>query len=425
MAKKGIKLFIVSLMLSGSLFLSGCSAVDFIGGAVEMETLPAESILEEYLTTAENILPETEESFFAETEESSFAEAISANYAYNCLSESEKLWYRDITEILGGMKEKEKLSDEGIDAGLTETDIDKIFQCVLIDHPEFFYVEGYTYTKYSRQDELTKIEISGTYSMGLEEAKLRSEQIENAVRVILAGIPADAGEYEKVKYVYETLIANTEYDLKAADNQNIYSVFIGKASVCQGYAKATQYLLSRLGVECTIVMGNVNSGEGHAWNLVKVDGNYYYMDTTWGDASYQMEDGTDSLEVGTPPEINYDYLCVTTEQLLRTHTLGGIIPVPECTAMDANYYVREGVYFTAYNEEQLRVIFTKAAELGRTDVTLKCADSATYQNMNDILITQQGIFDYLNSPDGAIAYSLNEQQLSMTFWMTNDGQNTF
>ena len=109
----------------------------------------------------------------------------------------------------------------------------------------------------------------------------------------LRGIEEAASEYDKVKAVYEAVIFSTNYDLSAADNQNIASVFLGGASVCQGYAKATQYLLNHLGVMCTLVQGTVDTGEAHAWNLVQVDGDYYYVDTTWGDASYRMENGSE------------------------------------------------------------------------------------------------------------------------------------
>ena len=97
----------------------------------------------------------------------------------------------------------------------------------------------------------------------------------------MSGADEEADQYAKVKYVYDTIIRETDYDPASPDNQNVYSVFVNNRSVCQGYAKAIQYLLNRLGVECTLVLGTVESGEGqegHAWNLVKVDGEYYYVD---------------------------------------------------------------------------------------------------------------------------------------------------
>lgn len=356
-----------------------------------------------------------------EEQELSFEEASPGHFAYDSLNETEQIWYRNINRVLGRMQEKQELSETGIEGGLDENCIDKIFQCVLNDHPEYFYVVGYTYTKFTRADRLVKIEFSGTYSMNGQDAVQRREEIEAAAAPILQGISREAGDYEKIKYVYETIIRGTEYDLGAPDNQNVYSVFVNKASVCQGYAKATQFLLNRLGIECTIVMGTVDTGEGHAWNLVRADGSYYYVDTTWGDASYQTEGSIMEAGVERLPEINYDYLCVTTQQLLRTHTLGGVVPMPQCVAMDDNYYVREGAYFTSCSEEQLRNFFTSAGESGRDEVTLKCADYNTYAEMNRQLIEQQGIFDYLDNSDRTVAYAQNEKQLSMTFWVTNEG----
>lgn len=342
-------------------------------------------------------------------------------YARSKLNAAEQLWYGDIEEILGNYQLQVELSKEGLEAGLTEENIDKIFQCVLNDHPELFYVDGYSYTKYTRyglEDEIDSIEFSGRYSMEQETAALHRKQIQEAVGRILAGIDSDADEYEKVKYVYDTLIRETDYQLDAPDNQNIYSVFVNHLSVCQGYAKATQYLLNRLGVECVLVLGTVNNGEGHAWNLVNVDGSYYYVDTTWGDASYQPEENGSSA-MFSKPEINYDYLNVTTAELVRTHTIGGEVPMPVCNATAANYYVKEGALFTDYDREQMATLFDRKLSEGMTDVTIKCSSFACYQKVMEALIDRQDIFHYLSGMGDTVAYTKNDTQLSLTFWVTN------
>ncbi len=342
----------------------------------------------------------------------------SSDYFYDRLSAEEQNWYQDILHALGGMIGKVRLSEEGLEAGLDENCIDRIFQCVLNDHPEIFYVDGYTYTKYSRDNKTVSIIFAGNYQLSEEEVLARKQEILKSAQVILTGIDDKASDYDKVKYVFETIIRNTEYDLAAPDNQNLYSVFVGGASVCQGYAKATQYLLNHLGVESTLVQGKVDNGEGHAWNLVRVDGSYYYVDTTWGDASYRMEDGV-GVDAGFMPEINYDYLCVTTEQLLRTHIPESIVPMPECVDMTANYYVRQGALFHSYDKEQMEELFVQAAEQGKNDVTVKCANYDCYQQIKSALIDEQDIFKYLSSENSSISYAHNDKQLSLTFWVTN------
>ncbi len=397
---------------------TGCAGIDF------RHDVPRDYALSEEVSVS---VPGTEEPPMEE--ETSVEEEPAVNflmeeacpYACGSLSETEQIWYHDMERILGSFGGQENLSEEGLDAGLDEESIDKIFQCVLSDHPELFYVDGYSYTKYSRGGVITAVEFSGTYNVDLDTAVKRAETIGLAAEQILAGIGTEASDYEKVKYVYDTLICQTDYDLNAEDNQNIYSVFANHTSVCQGYAKATQYLLNRLGVECALVLGTVETGEGHAWNLVKVDGNYYYMDTTWGDVSYQIEENATEGGGGfSMPEINYDYLNVTTEELLRTHSIESEVPMPICVAIEANYYVREGAYFTFYDEEQMAALFQAAIDSGRRDVTIKCADAACYSEIVAGLIDGQEIFRYLSDEEGRIAYAQNEKQLSLTFWVTNE-----
>ena len=331
-------------------------------------------------------------------------------YAYSCLSDEEKALYQELYAIL-----KEQDSDVEVSTCDIEM-VDNVFQYVMTDHPELFYVDGYSVNKYMQGEELKKLTASGTYTYSPEEVADLREQIGSCVDKILQKVPAGGGEYEKVKFVYEYLIEHTEYDLAAEDNQNICSVFLNQRSVCQGYAKAAQYLFDKIGIYSTLVTGTVSSGAGHAWNLVRVDGEYYYVDPTWGDASYVMGEG-DSGYQGNPPSINYEYLCVTTEQLCRTHTIDPVIPMPECNSMKNNYYVREGAYFEAADMEKVRGLFEKSYENGTECVTLKCADDDVYRELQRRLIEEQEVFHYLHSEDRQVAFSDNPKQNSLSFWL--------
>lgn len=339
-----------------------------------------------------------------------------SRYAYDVLSEAEKIWYRDMENILGDMAEGRKLSAEGLKKGLTTEEIDRIFQSVMLDHPELFFVDGYSYNSYTSGDLLLNVEFSGNYNVDRDTALRKQQEILASADAVLAGAPVSGDDYAKIKYVYETLIRGTDYDSQAPDNQNIYSVLVGGLSVCQGYAKATQFLLNRLGVECTLVQGTVR-GERHGWNLVKADGDYYYVDTTWGDASYKSaEDGNAAVV----QDINYDYLCVTTQELFLTHSLDDPGSMPLCTALQDNYYVREGAYFTEMDEEQLRLLFERAVPENSYFVTLKCADRECYDQILQSMIAESRIFEYYARKSESVVYIQNDRQLSLTFWMTNE-----
>ena len=402
-----------------ALLQTGCGIKEYL--PVTLKTPEDEKILTIELLESEMSQPPSEsleEEVAIEVSED-FDDPAQWTYSYEQLGDEEKSWYRGINASLLGMADTPVLlSDEGLEGGLTEEDIDRIFQCVLLDHPEYFFVTGYQYTKYTRGDELVSIEFIGSYSMDKQTALTRKAEIEERAGVLLEGIAPDASDYEKVRYVYEAIIKNTDYNLEAPDNQNIYSVLCGTSSVCQGYAKTAQFLLNRLGVNTTLVLGSVKDGEGHAWNLVQVDGEYYYLDTTWGDASYQMVN-MDSNNVKLPT-ISYDYLCVTTADLLRTHTPQPIVPLPECTKTDANYYVREGCYFSSFDENQIGSLIEKTVTLGREELHFKCSDETVYGAFKDKLIEGEGIFDYLGDSYSTVAYTQNDRAFLLTFWMTKE-----
>lgn len=396
MKKTGV-LLLCMLLLSGALLYVSGSLPERESRLYRQEEVGAEQTMEKL---PEQVLARTDDTLRGAQENC---------YAFGRLTKEEQDLYLEILDALLYFRENVKLST--CDREL----ISRIFQCVLNDHPEIFYVEGYTYTEYTLGTLLKKITFTGSYSISREEAEQKQVQIEDYVNQCLAEMPEDADEYGKVKYIYEYLIHHTDYDAAAKDSQNICSVFLERKSVCQGYAKATQYLLNRVGIFSTLVLGRVVGGEGHAWNLVRIDGQYYYVDTTWGDASYQAV-GSD-YPAGKIPTINYDYLCVTTEQMEQTHTFENVVDLPVCTATDANYYVREGVYFEEWDEERVAKIFADSYRKGEAYVTLKCAGEAVYQKMRKTLIEEQGIFGYLDCQGGSVSYVENEKQYSLSFWL--------
>lgn len=436
----------VAILLGMMLCLTGCGAdalelsADELYARLEGETLPETKtlLLEELESQSAN---STVSGNGAEKDDENAPEKYSISmgdcllnpkadtYAKRGLNVAEKLWYQDMEQILGYVRKGVKLSEAGLKAGLDEQDVDRIFQCVLDDHPELFYVEGYTYTKYTRGNQTIAIEFTGTYSQDAEMIYARKAEIEQVVLELLEPVKKEKDDYVKIKYVYDTLIERTDYDLEAEDNQNIYSVFVNKASVCQGYAKAFQYLLNRLGVSCTLVQGTVaETGEGHAWNLVKSNGAYYYADPTWGDISYQKDgytgqEDTEGEEVlgereEKLPEISYDYLCITTAQLLKTHNPLRPAELPECKAVRDNYYVREKAYFTEYDEEQFAELVDKRLEEGKCEISFRCSDETCYGQMKEALLERQEIFSYLaGSGIRSFVYSCNDSQLTFTFFM--------
>ena len=375
------------------------------------ETISEERIIEESVSetveTGEDIAKSNTEDV---TEVTEFApEHEITHVIYEKLTQDEQQIYQEILESLLTFEKGTVLSTT--DSSV----IDKVFTAVMLDNPDIFYVDGYKYTEFTRDDKVERIEFTGKYLYEDEEILKRQALIDSRVSDILAGMPDTKDEYLKVKYLYDTLVTQTEYDLQSVDNQNICSVFLNGKSVCQGYAKALQYLAGKAGMECCLVIGNVIGGESHAWNLISVNGSWYYLDATWGDASYLFGD-QEPVEKAHSSVINYDYLCVTTKQLLLTHNPDMPIELPECISMADNYYVREGLYFTGYDAQRLSDIFTKAIANGQETVTFKCSDSTVYDEMGRILLDEQKIFEFMGS-NGTIAYTDNEQQGIFTFWL--------
>lgn len=264
-------------------------------------------------------------------------------YYYNLLEEEEKHIYY---QIYDGLLHQEK----EITVDLAENDKFLWFvDMVLYDHPEIFWLEnGYQYTTYN-----TYIVMEPKYSCEGEEKNQKQGQIDQVVNQILVELNAYESQYEKIKYVFEYLVKNVDYVEGSSDNQNMYSALVNGQSVCAGYAKATQYILQQAGMETLFVTGQITDSGSHAWNIVKCDGKYYHVDTTFGDSGYQNELLEDESALALPEEFQciYNYLCCSDVQIYRNRTADEDLKLPVCDSDELNYYALNGLYFETYSDE--------------------------------------------------------------------------
>lgn len=134
-------------------------------------------------------------------------------------------------------------------------------------------------------------------------------------------------EYEIVKAIHDYLVFNVDYDY-----ENLYAdtlpdtaytaegALLLHSAVCEGYARAFNYLCEQAGLESLMVYGSANDGTtvlSHAWNQVRVDNAWFNVDVTWDDPLVNGELVSDGSN------IIYDYFLVPDSSLEGTHTAEG------------------------------------------------------------------------------------------------------
>ena len=307
-------------------------------------------------------------------------------YVYGQLTEEEQLVYDEMLDAI--LNHREEVTVATLDKDV----LAKMYEAIMADYGGLFWVDGYSYTEYSRAGVLTGLKFAPKYTMDEAARQETQAAIDEKVDVLLGGISSEDSDYQKARFIFDTLVRTVNYDLNAENNQNIISVFLNHETICQGYAYATQYLLEKLGISCTTVLGNVSDGP-HAWNLVQLDGAYYYMDTTWGNSQY-LSRQSEQKESVLSKYVDYNYFGATTADIMQSHTPDSRIPLPECTAVKDNYYVHEGRYITEWNQDVIGALFGTAYNNREEMMQVKFASVDLYEQAMQYFVEEYGIAKY-------------------------------
>ena len=302
-------------------------------------------------------------------------------YAYQQLNAEEQSTYDQIYDCINNHTYKISLSTKDKDV------LAKAYEAVMADYGGLFWINGYQYNTYTNKNNIVGLEFEPKYTMSKDQRDIYQAKIDDVADEWLSGISMSDSDFDKAVYVFETLIEKVDYDTNSEENQNILSVFIHQKTVCQGYADAAWYLLDRLGISSTIVTGTANN-ESHAWNLVHLDGAYYFMDVTWGNSRY-LNTNND-----TTKRVNYAYLAMTTEEISQNHIITTSFEVPECLSNADNYFVHNGLFYESYAVDAIGAKLRESYESNETEISLKFSNSDLYGRVVNYFLEEKHISDY-------------------------------
>lgn len=158
---------------------------------------------------------------------------------------------------------------------------------------------------------------------------------EQAEKVLNEVVKDGMSDYEKELAVYAWVVNNVDYDWNHQDRMKTtpresftpYGGLVNHKAVCLGYATTFQLLMDLAGVECITVPGAAfSSREDHAWNMVRINAQWYCVDVTW-DANYREQGGASHQE-------DWSYFNVTSDYMADTDHQWDYANTPEATAAD-------------------------------------------------------------------------------------------
>lgn len=219
-----------------------------------------------------------------------------------------------------------------------ESELKKEYQSaietLIYENPEIFYLDAtsmyiniekvikITSTKYNVYiDNGSKPNYLAEGFNSKEDIDTYQTKIEKVRDYIVKNIK-DKNDYEKIKLTHNYLRDTINYESTISKNNiyDIYGALVLRECVCEGYAKAFQYIMNEVGIDNVIVIGtgtnSMGKTENHAWNYVKLDKKWYAVDVTWDDPML-IGDGI------IPEKSKYKYFLKGSKTMNENHFISG------------------------------------------------------------------------------------------------------
>ncbi len=254
------------------------------------------------------------------------------------------------------------------------------------------FISSWKYLSGSNTFALT---ISYRYSKNMFAQKQQNaKDTINKARVTVATlILSGMSEYNKEKTLHDYIINNTRYDYEnylkntiPDESFSAHGCLVRGVAVCEGYSKAMKLLCDLSSLECTVVSGKSKcSGtlEGHAWNIVKIDGEYYHLDVT----------NDDPVAKNGGNILTYYYFNLPDSEMALSNVWDRTA-YQKCTSVKNSYYYKNSML--ADNRNAFDNAVKTALEMRKSIIELKVSDysEARYSNLSDVIFKTNTVLRY-------------------------------
>lgn len=326
---------------------------------------------------------------------------IEKAYPYNTLDSNKKAAY---DAMLKAIKAHDDRFDMPESVRITGDEYVELYQLIYDFEYSIFDLDvNIRYTSASNTGTVVSAQLSYLYTA--EQVDDMQKKIDAAADKIISELGNEMSEYEIVKFFYDKLASEVEYNENAENLRDIYGALVEKSTVCGGYARAFSYLCSKVGIETITTLGDFNETP-HMWNMVKIDGKWYHVDVTSGNAT--------NTEF---PYIRYDYFCVTDDIINKYHVLyDQPFDYPKAASEKYNYFVYNNLVARDVPDAAALIAeeIIKASAAKIPAVQFVCADDQTFEDVIFYLFDPEqrhAIDIYENTYDSAEnKYNLNSIQ---------------
>lgn len=260
--------------------------------------------------------------------------------------------------------------------------VKRIFYAVIFDNPELIHLSDYYSYKTDRDGNINVF--IPYYTISMEAASERIKAINAEVNVIKESTK-DMADYGKELYIHEYLLKKCSYVTGDNVDGTLYGAIVTGKTNCRGYSAAFSYLLNSCGVKAGQMIGEIESSgkkEGHSWNFVILDGEFYYCDICWDDIK---EDDSNGMV-----PFHYSFFNMTYDELVRTHDLSNqsiyLFPINGTNNGTYSYMKQNGLY--AENcEEAYDIIVEKLgfAKASSRPLFIQFRDNRDYEEISSSL----------------------------------------